>query len=196
MSDIKRQRNCFFFFFSPNFVYSVIINQCRCMTAFRAQTDTKDMWRDYDGKKERGERGRWKRGCHRNSFLNFQGSAEMNWVCVSLEKRRRACAHTCTCVCVYMGLCSWVPNSACDWQLYSRNALWLCWSWLLGLYLWGFTEKFTAANFKYVTDQNILCFKPEESRWTHGTFRDFSENNSLCVFLYVCLCDCVWSLER
>lgn len=45
MSDIKRQRNCFFFSLSPNFVYSVIINQSGCMTAFRAQTDTKDMWR-------------------------------------------------------------------------------------------------------------------------------------------------------
>lgn len=41
-------------------MYSVIINQCRCMTAFRAQTDTKDMWRDYDGKKkeEREEDGK------------------------------------------------------------------------------------------------------------------------------------------
>lgn len=61
-------KKLFFFLLSPNFVYSVIINQSRCMTAFRAQTDTKDMWRDEDGKKkDRGkEKGR-KRGCHRNS---------------------------------------------------------------------------------------------------------------------------------
>lgn len=112
MSDIKRQRNCFFFS-SPNFVYSVIINQSRCMTAFRAQTDTKDMCRDEDGKKkDRGkERGR-KRGCHRNSKF------------FKLPRQSRNALGVClACVCVwggctrvYMGLCSTatVPNSACD----------------------------------------------------------------------------------
>lgn len=31
------------------------------------------------------------------SFLNFQGRAEMNWVCVSI---------VCVCTCVYIRLCS------------------------------------------------------------------------------------------
>lgn len=111
MLDIKRQSVFFFFCLFPNFVYSVIINQSRCTTAFRTQTDTKDMWGDWDGKKrkKRGkERGRWKNGCHRNSkfFLKLprgerrEREGEKNWVCVSLERqlslRVRARSRACT----------------------------------------------------------------------------------------------------
>lgn len=152
MLDIKRQSVFFFFCLFPNFVYSVIINQSRCTTAFRTQTDTKDMWGDWDGKKrkKRGkERGRWKNGCHRNSkfFLKLprgerrEREREKRIGCVSRLRDNWACA--CVLTCVYRGLCSWatIPNSLCDWQLYSRSALWVSWSWLLGLYLREYTGR-------------------------------------------------------
>lgn len=43
------------FFFSPNFVYSVIINQSPDTTVFWAQEDKK-MWRNYSGKKTEKEK--------------------------------------------------------------------------------------------------------------------------------------------
>lgn len=103
MLDIKRQSVFFFFCLFPNFVYSVIINQSRCTTAFRTQTDTKDMWGDWDGKKrkKRGkERGRWKNGCHRNSkfFLKLprgerrEREREKRIGCVSRLRDNWACA--------------------------------------------------------------------------------------------------------
>lgn len=59
------------------------------MTAFRAQTDTKAMWGDLDGKRNKEEResedGK-EDVTEIESFLNFQGRAEMNWVCVLLER--------------------------------------------------------------------------------------------------------------
>lgn len=42
--------------FLPNFVCSVIINQSHAMTVFRAQTDKKNTWNDYHGKKQEEKR--------------------------------------------------------------------------------------------------------------------------------------------
>lgn len=59
MLDIKRQRNCLFFF-SPNFVYSVIINQSRGMTRLLGSDRQKEYverltWKKKkDRKRERG----------------------------------------------------------------------------------------------------------------------------------------------
>lgn len=85
-------KKLFFFFPSPNFVYSVIINQSRGTTVFWAERDKKNMWRNSPWKTEREEERR-KKGSHRNSRAN------MNWVCVSIQSVRE-----CTCVCVYGSL--------------------------------------------------------------------------------------------
>lgn len=171
MSDIKRQRNCFFFP-SPNFVYSVIINQSRGTAVFWAERDKKNMWRDSPWKKEREEERR-KKGSHRNS------RAKTNWVCVSIQSVRE-CTRVCVRVCV--GLCS--QATACDWQLYSRNALWRSGS----AGCWACSSKDTlktlaAADFKVVTDSNILRCKAEEGRWTQSSAANSSGRA------------CVWSLQ-
>lgn len=98
-----------FVFFSPNFVYSVIINQSRGMTRLLGSDRQKEYverltWKKKKKKKGRQEKrkGDGKRDLSKiASFLNFQGSAKTNWVCVSLES-------VCMGVraCVYMGLCS------------------------------------------------------------------------------------------
>lgn len=78
MSDIKRPTDCFFS--STSFVYSVIINQPGCITAFQAQTDTKDTWKGYNGWKEKG-RG-WQEEVvieiEEQGFLKGRNSVYMN----------------------------------------------------------------------------------------------------------------------
>lgn len=179
MSDIKRQRNCFVFFPSPNFVYSVIINQSRGMTVFLGWDRQKEYVErlPLEKKKERKRDG--KRDLTEiASFLNFPDRAKTNWVCVSIQS---VCNRVRVCVCVC--LCS--QATACDWQLYSRNALWLSGS----AGCWACSSKDTlktlaAADFKVVTDSNILCCEAEEGRWTPSS----STNSSGRA--------CVWSLQR
>lgn len=132
------------------------------------------------GREKRGkEKGWWRRGSQRNS-MSFKiprqcqtAHTKINLVCVE-----SVCmgVHAC----VYTGLCSWA--SACDWQLYS-NALWLSGSWLLGQYLWGYTEKTSCSQLQGCDGLNMLCSKAE-SRWAHGSFTNPSEKV------------CVWSLPQ
>lgn len=54
-------------FFSPEFVYSVIINQSPDTTVFWVQGDKQKLWRSCSGKRtEKEKTGAWKAGSHRN----------------------------------------------------------------------------------------------------------------------------------
>lgn len=98
MSKIKRQR--LFSPLSPNFVYSVIINQAPDVTVFWAQADKKNLWTNYSGEKKRK-----KRGAGEEDLTEIERK-------VDFEDKR-----------VSMGLCPCA--SVCDRQLYSWNAPWL-----------------------------------------------------------------------
>lgn len=150
MSDIKRQRNCFFFFLSlsSNFVYSVIINQTHCMTAFWAQKH-----KEYVGRQRWKKQKRRKEEDVKGNVSEIATSKAEHGVCVSLESR------VCTGLCLGETVQTRSVNDNFTPNMHSQLEL------LLGLYLWEHN------GFKYVTKAQVKMWESDPSLRVCGHYR-------------------------
>lgn len=180
-----------FFFFSPNFVYSVIINQSRGMTRLLGSDRQKEYverltWKKKEKRKTGKEKGGWKKGSLKNSkFFKLPRQCQnelgvcLAWECVYGSARVRVHGS------LFMSLCVWLTTllqecTMTEWELaagpiplriHRKNPL------QLTSRLWQ-THTYYALKLRRAGEHMAASLIPLRQ----------------CAFVSVCVC--VWSLQR